>query len=89
MSLLIDHGHTEARSYPLGMLWDESSLVIERENGAMVTQANLLQQAIHSVLSKKARESFQKSLRLLNVEARLLDHESVAGRLPPEGYEKE
>jgi hypothetical protein len=67
------HGHSEARRYPLGMLSDESILVIERANSAIVTEANLLQQAIHGILSKKAREEFAKSMRKLNVESRLLN----------------
>lgn len=93
MSLLLDHGHPEATAYPLGMLMDESNLVIERQNGAIVTEANLLQMAVHGVLSKSARDSFAKSLKKLNVETRLLndetedpDTENGLPRLLPQGY---
>ena len=72
------------------MLWDESNLVIERLNGATVTEANLLQHAIGSILSKKSRTEFQKMIRNLNVETRLIDDEdSTPQRLLPEGYEEE
>lgn len=89
MSLCLDHGHPEARLYPLGMLWDESNLVIERVNGATVTEANLLQHAIGSILSKKSGTHFQKMIRDINVETRLIDDEDTPPRLMPEGYEKE
>lgn len=71
---------------------DETSIVIERVNGAIVTEANLLQQAIHGVLSNKARGAFDKSIRSLNVETRLIgsggDEEAPSGspRLLPQGY---
>lgn len=71
MSLLLDHGHPEARHYPLGMLSDETALVIERVNGNIVTDANLLQLAIGSVLSKKARIEFSDAIGRLNVVTRV------------------
>lgn len=90
MSLLLDHGHPEARKYPIGMLMDESNLVIERQNSATLTEANLLQLAIDGILSKKQREQFAKLSRKLNVETRLLgDEEDTGGgppRLLPQGY---
>jgi hypothetical protein len=72
---LLDHGHPQARKYPIGMLADESSLVIARVNAAMVTEATLLQHAVHGVLSKKSREEFTKLIQTLNVETRSLDDE--------------
>lgn len=70
MSLLLDHGHPDARLYPLGFLWDEYCLVIERVHGRILTEANLLQHAIGSILSKKSRTEFSKLMKSLNVEAR-------------------
>lgn len=75
--------------YPLGMLWDESNLVIERVNGAIVTEANLLKFAVHGILSKDARRHFDKMTKTLNVEAKPHDDERPPDRLMPEGYEKE
>lgn len=75
------------------MLFDESSIVIERVNGATVTEANLLQQAVHGILSKKAREEFSRSIRSLNVKTVVIergeDRETTGGDLPrllPQGY---
>lgn len=61
-SLLIDHGHTEARFYPLGMLRDESRLVVQRVNNGHVTTASLLQQAVSGVLSKQGNKEFRKTV---------------------------
>lgn len=52
------------------MLNDESNLVVERLNGAIVTEANLLQHAVHGILSKKSRELHAKMLKEINVETR-------------------
>lgn len=71
------------------MVWDESNLVIERLNGATVTEANLLQHAVHGILSKKSRSHFQKMIKALNVETRPFDNETPPERLLPEGYEEE
>jgi hypothetical protein len=71
------------------MVWDESNLVIERVNNATVTEANLLQHAIGSVLSKKSRTEFTKMIKSLNVETRPFDHEATPERLLPPGYEEE
>jgi hypothetical protein len=49
------------------MLWDESNLVIERQNNAIVTEAELLQNAVMGILSKKARKSFSNLIKRLNV----------------------
>jgi hypothetical protein len=50
------------------MLEDESLLVIERLNGMEITRGNLLQNAIGSILSSKARTNFKKAMQALNVE---------------------
>lgn len=71
------------------MLWDESNLVIERLNAATVTEANLLQHAVHGILSKKSRSHFSKMIKSLNVETRPFDDEQPLERLLPEGYEEE
>ena len=70
MNLLIANGHVEARHYPLGMVNDEAALVVERENGRMVSEALLLQSAVGSILSRQARSAFTKKIKSLNVEAK-------------------
>ncbi|HYD06290.1 MAG TPA: hypothetical protein VEC60_11225 [Reyranella sp.] len=62
---MLDHGHPDARRYPLGVLWDESRLVVERMNGEMATHLSLLQLAVGSVLSKKAGDLFNKQIKAL------------------------
>ena len=57
------HGHPEARFYPLGMLSNESSLCIQRDNNGHVTTATLLQQAVMGVLSKKGNKQFAKTIK--------------------------
>ena len=63
-------------TYPLGWLADESALIIERVNGAMITQANLLQYAVHGILSEPSRKAFNKMINNLALKA--------TPHLPPE-----
>jgi len=51
----------------LGRLYDEAALVKERVNNQIITEAQLLQTAVHSILAKEARTQFQKLLKQLNV----------------------
>ena len=62
VSLLMDHGHPQARHYPLGRLMDEARLVVQRVNNGHATTAILLQGAVSGVLSKKANKEFQKQI---------------------------
>jgi len=32
VSLLLEHGHQNAQSYPIGMVWDEATIVAGRIN---------------------------------------------------------
>jgi hypothetical protein len=54
-------------SYSLGRLHDEAALVEERENNRIITEAQLIQTSVHSLLSKPARGQFQKMVKSLNV----------------------
>lgn len=54
------------------MLADEALLVQERVNGLLITEAQLIQGAIASVLSKDGRKMFDKSVKRLNISARLI-----------------
>lgn len=65
VSLLLDHGHKHAHSYPIGMVSDEASLVAERLNRLEATRAILVQMAISSVLTKEGGKVFQKTVKEL------------------------
>lgn len=60
VSLLLDHGHPEAQFYPIGMLWDESLLVVERLNRIEVSRVMLFQAAVSAFFSKDAASEFGK-----------------------------
>lgn len=63
---MLANGHPDAGLYPLGMLWVESQLVVERQNQQAVTNAVLLQLAVGSILSKKTGSEFKKTLKKLS-----------------------
>lgn len=73
MSLCLAHGHVEAWYYPLGMLDDESSLIVERENGRIVTEAQTLQLGMAGILSPKAVKAFTERVKKLNVQVKPVD----------------
>lgn len=52
------------------MVYDEAALVEERENGRIVTEAVLLQLAVASMLSKKAKTDFTKRIKSLSVDVK-------------------
>ncbi len=60
-------GHPDAIHYPLGQLYDEANLVVERENSRIVTEAQLAQMGVSGILSGKARSAFTKLIKSLNV----------------------
>lgn len=66
ISLLMAEGHPDARHYPIGMVWDEASLVVSRINRAHATDALLIQLAVGAVLSKKGAQEFSKQIKRLN-----------------------
>ena len=63
MSLLLANGHPHARSYPVGMVYAEAQFVVERMDREEANRAVLVQMAVSSILSKKASESFQKTIK--------------------------
>ena len=65
VSLLVAHGHPEARRYPVPMLWTETRIVRSRLNRDLANSAVLTQMAILSVLSKKAGKAFDKRVKKL------------------------
>jgi hypothetical protein len=50
VSLLLAEGHTEARHYPIGMVWAEQGFVRRRIHDRMATEAAVMQATIASVL---------------------------------------
>lgn len=68
--MLLDHGHPLAWHYPIGRVWDEASLIVERLNGMALTQAILIQKAVSSLLSKEGAKDFTDTIK----------------RLTPDGY---
>jgi hypothetical protein len=65
VSLLVAEGHVQAAHYPVGMVFDEAQLVVERLNRAEATRAVLLQMAVSAVLTKEAGEKFNERIALL------------------------
>ncbi len=73
MSLLLSHGHTDAWSYPLGLLFLEAGIVVDRLNTQAATDASLLQLAISTIpnmsvkptATKKLAATFQKTVKAL------------------------
>ena len=65
VSLLLDHGHKDARHYPVGMVWDESEIVVERVNRELASQATIMQAAFIGSNSKKGAAHLQRLLKEL------------------------
>ena len=64
---MLDHGHPDARLYPLSMVIDEHALVVERLNALEVTRATLTKLAISATLSKEGAKVWNKQLDSLDV----------------------
>jgi hypothetical protein len=43
LSQLLDCGHTQAASYPIGVVWDENQLIVDRVNRQHATNAIMMQ----------------------------------------------
>lgn len=66
--MLLDHGHPEAWNYPLGRLHDETALVVERLNGAAVTNALGFRAAYVSAKVERGGEVITEFIESLNGE---------------------
>lgn len=64
--MLLAHGHPDAASYPVGMVWDEAQIVVDRLNGMETTRAIMTQMAVASLLSAKGGKEFRKLIKGLN-----------------------
>lgn len=58
------------------MVWDESNLVIQRENARIITEATLLNHAVHGILSDETRKLFYKNIEKLNFDLRMIGVEN-------------
>lgn len=65
VSLLMSHGHPNARHYPVPMLWTEVRFAKRRENRRHATDAILTQMAINSALSEKGGKRFKEQITAL------------------------
>lgn len=65
VSLLMDHGHPEARYYPLGMAWEEAEIVVNRQNQEAASNTTLLHAAASAVMSKEANRKLRTMLKEL------------------------
>ena len=62
--MLLDHGHRDAREYPIGMVWDECQIVVDRTNASEATRGYVLQMAVSSGMgSKKAHKELQRLIK--------------------------
>lgn len=64
-SLLQAHGHTEARFYPVPVLWTETRIARRRVNRDLANNAVLTQMAINAVLTKEGGKTFTKRIKTL------------------------
>lgn len=65
VSLLLDHGHRYARFYPLGMVWDEARIVVDRMNQEDASRTTLFNLAYSGANSKKGAALLRKALKEL------------------------
>lgn len=63
--MLLDSGHAHAFSYPLGMVWEEAQLVVERRNQGSANETALLHAAAAAIFSKEGMKNLQKILKEL------------------------
>lgn len=61
----MDHGHPDARFYPLGMVWEETIIVVERINNDASSNTSLLHIAAAAVMSKEGGKLLRKTLKEL------------------------
>lgn len=66
VSLLLDSGHAHAFQYPLGMVWEEARLVVERRNHTSAHETALLHAAAAAIFSKEGMKNLKKILKELD-----------------------
>lgn len=69
MSLLLASGHPQAMHYPLGRVFDEARLVVERRNNELATIGVIIQNATATTgmgANKETKEIFTKLIKGLS-----------------------
>lgn len=56
------NGHPRAREYPLGMLWDEARIVVNRQTAESAHRALLYRAAISATRSEEGAKAFDKMI---------------------------
>lgn len=64
-SLLLDHGHTHALHYPVGRVWEEAEIVVQRVNQEKASDTSLMRVAVGAVISKEGAKLLDKVLKEL------------------------
>lgn len=65
VSLLMSHGHPYAEFYPIHRVWEEASIVTQRVNRVIATEALALQITVLSVMTKDGQKEFKKLIKRL------------------------
>lgn len=63
VSLLLANGHPNAGSYPIGRLWLESEIVVERINKHLADEALMTQLAVSTLMSEEAGKTFNERIK--------------------------
>lgn len=64
--MLLANGHPEARDYPIGMVFDEASLVAERQNRQMASLGVIVQSATMTTGMGATKETAAEFVKLIN-----------------------
>ena len=69
MSLLLAHGHPDAWRYPIGRVFDEAQLVVERKNADLISLGVVVQSATATTgmtASQDAADAFRALIETLS-----------------------
>lgn len=58
----MDHGHLRAREYPIGMVWEEVRIVVDRMKSDNAMRAILMRAAISATKTEDAASAFDKMI---------------------------
>ena len=61
--MLLANGHPDAPSYPIGRLWIEAEIVVDRINKHLADEALLTQLAVSTLMSESAGETFNDRIK--------------------------
>lgn len=66
---MLDHGHTDVYQYPIARIWEESELVVDRQNRNLVNLAVIIQKATATTgmtASKESVKGFNDFIKTMN-----------------------